>query len=63
VLLIHGALDNVIPHEDSEQLHAAAPKNSELVILPAHGHLTACLDPSGEVPRLARDFFERHLKP
>jgi pimeloyl-ACP methyl ester carboxylesterase len=63
VLLIHGALDNVIPHEDSEQLHAAAPANSELKILPAHGHMTACLDLTGEVPRLAREFFERNLKP
>jgi pimeloyl-ACP methyl ester carboxylesterase len=57
VLLIHGEIDALVPAENSRRLHAASPA-SQLVLLPAKGHLAACMDLLGEVPRLAREFFD-----
>jgi pimeloyl-ACP methyl ester carboxylesterase len=59
ILLIHGALDMVIPADQSRRLHAAAPE-SELSILPFSGHWDACADLTGEVPRLALRFLDKH---
>jgi pimeloyl-ACP methyl ester carboxylesterase len=61
VLIIHGTNDWIVPHRQSERLHAAAPDHSELVSVPYLGHLALWVDPGGHVAQRARDWFDRWL--
>ena len=61
VLLIHGRNDWVVPHEQSERLHAAAPRHSELVLVPYLGHVGLWVDPGGHVAQRAGDWFDHWL--
>lgn len=62
VLLIHGKADCIIPNEHSRRLHEAAPGHSELLLLPAAGHLTVWMDPLRRVQRASLDWFDTHLR-
>ncbi|MBN1149232.1 MAG: alpha/beta fold hydrolase [Anaerolineales bacterium] len=61
VLVVHGALDEIIPVENAYQLYEAANQPKELYILEAAGH--CCLPQIGGEQYLDRviGFFERHL--
>lgn len=61
VLIIHGTNDWVVPHQQSERLHAAALDHSELVLVPYLGHVALWVDPGGHVARRARDWFDRWI--
>jgi pimeloyl-ACP methyl ester carboxylesterase len=61
VLIMHGMNDWVVPHEQSERLHAAALDHSELVLVPHLGHVTMWIDPGGHVAERARDWFDRWI--
>ncbi|NQU26546.1 MAG: alpha/beta fold hydrolase [Candidatus Nealsonbacteria bacterium] len=61
VLLMHGTNDWVVPHRHSERLHAAAPGHSELVSVPWYGHTVIWIDPTSEVARRTRAWFDRWL--
>jgi pimeloyl-ACP methyl ester carboxylesterase len=61
VLLIHGTNDWVVPHQQSERLHAAALDHSELVSVPYLGHVALWVDPGGHVANRARDWFDRWI--
>jgi pimeloyl-ACP methyl ester carboxylesterase len=61
VLIIHGMNDWVVPHRQSERLHAAALDHSELVSIPWLGHVALWVDPGGHVVRRAGDWFDRWL--
>ncbi|MBM4111818.1 MAG: alpha/beta fold hydrolase, partial [Phycisphaerae bacterium] len=61
VLLVHGDWDWIVPYENGERLHAAAPDHSELVRLPATGHFGSYWDVGGEVERRSFEWFDRHL--
>jgi uncharacterized protein len=63
VLLIHGDIDDVIPHAASEQLQAAAPKHSRLITAHNRGHLDLCFDIPGELQGVTRDWFNETLMP
>lgn len=51
VLLFHGTADDRIPPRHAEELHAAAPDHSTLVLVPGATHDTIGDDPSGELRR------------
>jgi pimeloyl-ACP methyl ester carboxylesterase len=61
VLLIHGKNDLVVPHQQSERLHAAARDHSQLVLVPYLGHVGLWVDPGGQVAKQARDWFDRWI--
>ena len=61
VLIMHGMNDWIVPHEQSERLHAAARDHSELVLVPYLGHVTMWFDPGGQVARRSHDWFDRWL--
>jgi pimeloyl-ACP methyl ester carboxylesterase len=61
VLIVHGRNDWIVPHEQSERLHAAAPGHSELVLIPYLGHVALWVDPGGHVAQRARDWFDHWL--
>jgi len=61
VLIIHGTNDWVVPHQQSERLHAAALDHSELVSVPYLGHVALWVDPGGHVAKRARDWFDRWM--
>lgn len=61
ILLIHGTWDQLVAFEHSEKLHAAAPDNSELLVLPAGGHFGVWLDVTGSISKHSVDWFDRHL--
>jgi pimeloyl-ACP methyl ester carboxylesterase len=61
VLIIHGTNDWVVPHQQSEQLHAAALDHSELLSVPYLGHVALWVDPGGHVANRARDWFDRWI--
>ncbi len=61
VLIMHGMNDWVVPHEQSEHLHAAAIDHCELVLVPYLGHVTMWVDPGGHVAQRARDWFDRWI--
>jgi pimeloyl-ACP methyl ester carboxylesterase len=61
VLIVHGTNDWIVPHRQSERLHAAAPDHSELVSVPYLGHVALWVDPGGHVAQRARDWFDRWL--
>ena len=61
VLIMHGTNDWVVPHQQSESLHAAALDHSELVLVPYLGHVAMWVDPGGHVAQRARDWFDRWL--
>ena len=61
VLLIHGRADLIIPDEHSQRLHEAAPDRSELMLLPASGHVTIWVDPLRRVRRASLRWFDEHL--
>ena len=61
VLIVHGTNDWIVPHRQSERLHAAAPDHSQLVSIPWLGHVALWLDPGGQVAAQARAWFDRYL--
>ena len=61
VLIMHGTNDWVVPHQQSERLHAAALDHSELELVPYLGHVAMWVDPGGHVKQRARDWFDRWL--
>ncbi|MBN1912143.1 MAG: alpha/beta fold hydrolase [Pirellulales bacterium] len=61
VLLVHGTNDWVVPHRNSQRLHDAAPDHSQLISVPAYGHIIIWVDPTCEVARYSRDWFDRWL--
>jgi len=61
VLIMHGKNDWIVPHEQSERLHAAAPDHSELELIPYLGHVGLWVDPGGHVAQRARDWFDRWI--
>jgi dipeptidyl aminopeptidase/acylaminoacyl peptidase len=61
VLIMHGKNDLVVPHEQSERLHAAAPDHTELELIPYLGHVGLWADPGGHVAKRARDWFDRWI--
>jgi putative CocE/NonD family hydrolase len=61
VLIMHGENDMIVPHEQSERLHAAALDHSELVLFPYMGHVSMWFDPGGRVAQRAYDWFDRWL--
>ena len=61
VLIIHGTNDWVVPHQQSERLHAAAPDHSQLVSVPYLGHVALWVDPGGHVAQRARNWFDHWL--
>lgn len=61
ILVIHGKEDWMVPTYHGVRLHEAAPKTSQLILLPFTGHLTAWLDPTGTVAKHARDWFDESL--
>ena len=61
VLIMHGTNDWVVPHEQSERLHAAALDHSELELVPYLGHVTMWVDPGGHVADRTHDWFDRWL--
>lgn len=61
VLLIHGTNDWVVPHRNGVRLHEAARDHSELVSIPALGHIALWCDPTGEVAARTRAWFDRWL--
>jgi pimeloyl-ACP methyl ester carboxylesterase len=61
VLIIHGTNDWIVPHRQSERLHAAALDHSELVSVPYLGHIALWVDPGGHVAQRARDWFDRWI--
>jgi len=61
VLIMHGTNDWVVPHEQSEHLHAAALDHSELVLIPYLGHVALWVDPGGHVAQRAHDWFDRWI--
>jgi len=63
ILLIHGDADTIIPHAASELLHAADPKNSELLTVANRGHLDLCFDVRGELQKPTRNWFDQYLPP
>ena len=60
-LLVHGKADLIIPEQHSLRLHESAPDHSELMLLPASGHLTIWMDPLRRVERASVRWFDRHL--
>ena len=63
ILLVHGKADLIIPEEHSQRIHDSAPQTTNLVELPAAGHLAVWLDPRKRVERAALDWFEQYLVP
>ena len=63
VLLIHERSDRTIPFQHSEQLHAAAPDHSELLLLNGEGPGSIFFDRHGELSRPTLQWFERWLPP
>ena len=61
VLVIHGEEDWMVPTYHGKRLHDAAPDHSQLVLLPWTGHLTAWLDPLGQVADETHRWFDTHL--
>jgi pimeloyl-ACP methyl ester carboxylesterase len=61
VLIMHGTNDWVVPHQQSERLHAAALDHSELVLVPYLGHVAMWVDPGGHVAQRTRDWFDRWI--
>jgi pimeloyl-ACP methyl ester carboxylesterase len=61
VLVIHGEEDWMVPTYHGKRLHEAAPDHSQLVLLPWTGHLTAWLDPLGQVGAETHRWFDTHL--
>ncbi len=61
VLIMHGTNDWIVPHEQSERLHAAALDHSELVLVPYLGHVTMWVDPGGHVADRTHDWFDRWI--
>ncbi len=61
VLLVHGTNDWIVPHGHSERLHQAAGDHSELVSVPWFGHVVIWFDPTSEVARHTRAWFDRWL--
>jgi pimeloyl-ACP methyl ester carboxylesterase len=61
VLIVHGTDDWLVPPQNGILLHTAAPRSSQLVLLPGLGHVTIWQDPRGEVALLMRNWFDRHL--
>jgi pimeloyl-ACP methyl ester carboxylesterase len=61
VLLMHGQNDWIVPHEQSERLHAAALDHSELVLFPYMGHVSMWFDPGGRVAQRSHDWFDRWI--
>ena len=61
VLVIHGEEDWMVPTYHGKRLHEAAPDHSQLVLLPWTGHLTAWLDPLGQVADETHRWFDTHL--
>jgi pimeloyl-ACP methyl ester carboxylesterase len=63
VLLVHGKADVIIPPRHSERLHAAAPRDSKLLLMPGLGHVTVWVDPLGKIRRASQDWFDEFLSP
>jgi pimeloyl-ACP methyl ester carboxylesterase len=61
ILIVHGTNDWIVPHRQSELLHAAAPDHSQLVSIPCLGHVALWLDPGGRVAARAGAWFDRWL--
>jgi pimeloyl-ACP methyl ester carboxylesterase len=61
VLIIHGTWDFIVPYEHAERLHAHANDDSELMPIPATGHIGAWLDLDGRVARATKTWFDRWL--
>ncbi len=61
VLLVHGEWDSIVPIENGERLHAAAPDHSVLERLPSTGHFGSWWDLDGRVEALTMEWFDRHL--
>lgn len=61
ILLVHGSWDQLVAFENSEKLHAAAPENSKLLVLPAGGHLGVWLDITGSISDHSVKWFDEHL--
>ena len=62
VLLVHGTNDWVVPHRHSIRLHDAAPNHSQLVSVPAYGHIVIWVDPTSEVAQQTVAWFDRWLQ-
>ena len=58
VLIVHGTNDWIVPHQQSERLHAAALDHSELVSVPYLGHVALWVDPGGQVVQRACHWFD-----
>lgn len=63
ILLIHGLADAHIPPEHSNQLHAAAPRHSELILVPGDDHLSIFDDRSGAIKNRGMAWLRRWLTP
>ena len=63
VLIIHGEEDWMVPTYHGKRLHEADPDHTQLVLLPWTGHLTAWLDPLGQVGDETHRWFDIHLAP
>jgi fermentation-respiration switch protein FrsA (DUF1100 family) len=61
VLLLHGTWDYVVPHSNSERIHAAAPEKSRLKLLHGLGHVSIWIDPFGDVKSQTRAWFDHYL--
>jgi pimeloyl-ACP methyl ester carboxylesterase len=61
VLIVHGTNDWIVPHQQSERLHAVALDHSELISVPYLGHVALWVDPGGHVVQRACGWFDRWL--
>jgi len=61
VLLMHGRDDTKIPYQQSEEMAAAAPDRTRLLVLEHLNHLTIMMDPSGAVMRETIDWLDRYV--
>lgn len=63
VLLIHGDWDAIVPPENAERLHAAAPDRSRVVTIPATGHFGTFVDIGGRVQKASIEWFDACFDP
>lgn len=62
VLILHGDIDMLVPIDNAQAIHKAAPDHSKLITLPAVGHLSIWFDPGGHVASNTKLWFNEHLK-
>lgn len=61
ILLIHGQDDVLLPPENSQTIHAAAPEISKLVILPDVGHVDLWINGFEPIRDLTLDWMDQYL--